>query len=642
MIARFSLAVLLLIPSALLSQNFSVPTGGASGGFLAPLSHAMDINNLWGITGTTQSPLDTKDGSISKLDIKAPGKARHEYDKGYQLLMRKDLVNAIAHLSAAISTYPSFVAAHNALGTAYLDQGQNDQARREFSEAVALDDHLPTSFFNLGCAELASQHFPAAVQSIQKASDIAPLDLTLLTALAYSQLMNHDYDAAVATANKVHERKHNEAAIVHVYAAAALSAQNKLPQAQNELIKLLREDPKSPAAGFAVQMISDLKEAQSQPAMARDAGLKVTITDVPGQPTGPSQLPARIRQLLADARENGQIAEAEADAEGNCDPCAPEPLSASRGGTSGTAPDSGVSRFSKKNSGFIFRSSSDEVAVLFAATDHGKSVIDLTRSDVSVNDDHKAPFAITGFRNQSQLPLRIGLVIDTSESIAGRFKFEQEAAENFIQKVLTGETDRAFVVGFSNSVLLEQDFTGDKGLISHAVGQLVPAGGTALWDAVAYAADKLSDRQENVPVAKALVVISDGDDNSSSMTLAQAIKQAQRGEVTVYTVSTREALDNLTFNPDSSVGEHALATLSDLTGGAAFAPGSIHRLKASLNDLQQVIRSRYLISYKPALFKRDGQYRTIDIKAEKNGHKLRVYARKGYYASTAKAADNHN
>jgi VWFA-related protein len=81
------------------------------------------------------------------------------------------------------------------------------------------------------------------------------------------------------------------------------------------------------------------------------------------------------------------------------------------------------------------------------------------------------------------------------------------------------------------------------------------------------------------------------------------------------------------------VGEHALTTLAQLTGGAAFDPGSDSRLKGSLVDLQQVIRSRYLISYKPAFFKRDGKYRAIDIAVTKNGHKLHVYARKGYFAS---------
>ena len=171
---------------------------------------------------------------------------------------------------------------------------------------------------NLGCAELALSHYPAAQEAIQKASTIAPLDLQLLTALAYGQFMNHDYAGAIATAQKVHERKHDGAAMVHYYAAAAFGAQAKFPQAQQELLTLLREDPKSPAALAAVQIIEDLKKSQNQPATPPppDAGLKVSITDVPAAaPTGPVQLPERIRKLLQDAKESSQIAEAEADAE---------------------------------------------------------------------------------------------------------------------------------------------------------------------------------------------------------------------------------------------------------------------------------------------------------------------------------------
>jgi VWFA-related protein len=208
-----------------------------------------------------------------------------------------------------------------------------------------------------------------------------------------------------------------------------------------------------------------------------------------------------------------------------------------------------------------------------------------------------------------------------------------------VQNVVTGPNDLAFVVGFANSILLVQDFTGDQKLIPHAVGQLVPSGGTALWDAVAFAAEKLASRPETQPVARVLVVISDGEDNSSNVTLKQAIARAQHGEVAVYTVSTHEATDAL--REDSMVGDRALATLAELTGGASFSPGSVRHLNGSLAALQQVIRSRYLISYKPALFKRDGQYRAIDIKVEKDGHKLRVYARKGYFASTNTPTANH-
>ena len=644
MISRVSLPafLLLLLSSALSAQVLTVPTGVNS--VVATSFGGMGIDaNLWLLAGQYHSPLESPNASLSKLDLKAPGKARQEYDKGYQLLQRKDLQAAVEHLTTATSLYPSFVAAHNALGSAYLGLKQNDQARAEFAQAISLDDHLPSSYLNLGCAELALGHFPAAQDAIQKASTIAPLDLQLLTALAYGQLMNHDYAGVVATARQIHERKHDGAAMVHFFAAAAWDAQDKRPQAQQELLTLLREDPKSPAALQAVQIIEDLKRDQQRPpAIVSDAGLKISITDVPAEaPTGTMQLPERIRKLLQDAKENTQIAEAEAEAEcpgcAATDPAAPSRSDVTQDVAPGPVRHPSVPRGSYP--GFTLHASTDEVAIFFSATDHGKPVTNLARGDVNVRDKGDRPAAVTGFRSQSELPLRLGLVIDASGSIKGRFKFEQEAAANFMQKVVTGPDDLAFVIGFANSVLLVQDFTGDQKLISHAVGQLVPSGGTALWDAVAFAADKLARRPEAQPVARVLVVISDGQDNSSSVTLKQAIGRAQRGEVAIYTVSTREILDQ--SNEDSAVGEHALSTLADLTGGAAFTPGSVRSLNGSLIELQQVIRSRYLISYKPALFKRDGQYRAIDIKAEKDGHKLRVYARKGYFASanTPKAAN---
>lgn len=644
MINRVSLrAFLLLFLSCTASaQVFSFPN--APGGELTTARSlsldqltALD-HNLWLINGHSRSPLESPTGSVSKLDLKAPWKARREYDKGYQLLKRKDLPGAVEHLTIATLIYPSFVAAHNALGSAYLGLGQNDQARGEFAQAVSLDDHLPNSYLNLGCAELALKHFPAAQESIQKASAIAPLDLQLLTALAYGEFMNHDYGATIATAHQVHDRKHEGAAMVHFYAAAAWQAQDNLPQAQHELETLLREDPKSSATEPARQMMEQFKEEQKRPP-APAPRLKVSFTEVPGDaPSGPAQVPEHVRKLMQASKENAQVAEAEAESE--CPTCgtteSPAPAEAEADVAPGAGPHPKAP--GTKYAGLTFRASADEVAVFFAATDHGKSVTNLTGGDIGIRDDRRPPAAVTGFRNESQLPLQLGLVIDTSASIASRFKFEQDAAANFLQKVMTAQNDLAFVIGFSNSVLLVQDFTGDQKLISRAVGQLVPSGGTALWDAVAFAADKLASRPKAQPVARILVAISDGADNTSSATLKQAINRAQHGEVIVYTVSTREDTDTVV---NSLVGEHALKTLADLTGGAAFAPGSVRRLNGSLADLQQVIRSRYLVSYKPALFKRDGQYRAIDITAAKDGHKLRVYARKGYFAAVISPSTDH-
>lgn len=622
-------AQIMSIPSSGFGNIGSNSAGTSSGAVgLGLISSEQMTNNLFAITNAQHGGLESPSASVSKLDLKAPYKARREYDKGYQLLMRKDFQNAVPHLANATSVYPSFVAAHNALGSAYLSLGQNDQAREEFAQAVLLDGHLPNSHLNLGCAELALKHYSAAQESMQRASAIAPLDLQLLTALAYGQFMNHDYPAVVATAQQVHERKHKGSAIVHYLAAGALDAQGKLPEEQRELGALIQEEPKSAAAEQARQILQQIQREQTQQAEAKlHPAQPVTFTTVaPPAPT-PEESARQVQKILQDLKEKQQIAEAEAEPESTGPADSPSPSEAKLA----SAPIPPANQPATKHSTIhTLRANVDEVAVFFTATDHGKSVTDLTGADIGLQDDRKPPAAILGFRNEAQLPLRLGLVIDTSDSIATRFAFEQHAAINFLQKAVTNKEDLAFVVGVANSVLMVQDFTSDQTMISHAISQLAPSGGTALWDAVAFAADKLASRPEGQPVAKILVVISDGEDNSSSLALKEAIKRAQHGEVAVYTVSTR---DNEHEEASALLGDHALRTLAELTGGAPFTPGSIHRLNGSLADLQQVLRGRYLISYKPALFQRDGSYRTIDITAQKDGHKLRVYVRRGYYAS---------
>jgi Ca-activated chloride channel homolog len=167
---------------------------------------------------------------------------------------------------------------------------------------------------------------------------------------------------------------------------------------------------------------------------------------------------------------------------------------------------------------------------------------------------------------------------------------------------------------------------------------LSPGGGTALWDAVKFASDKLGSIAEEKPSAKIVVIISDGEDNSSTATLKEAIESAEHGGVTLYTVSTRAFAGGEDLN--ASAADRAMRALAEQTGGAALFPGSLSDLNRRLADLQQVIRSRYLISYKPAAFRSDGSYRTIAVVARKSGHKLRVYARRGYYAPTG-ASEAH-
>src|SRR5262249_5762843 len=156
-----------------------------------------------------------------------------------------------------------------------------------------------------------------------------------------------------------------------------------------------------------------------------------------------------------------------------------------------------------------------------------KPIRDLLQSEVTIRDAGKAPLSISAFRTESELPLRLGLLIDTSDSVASRFSFEQSAATDFTEKVLSKPGDSAFVVAASNAVLLPQDSTSDLQKIREGVKRLTSAGGTALWDAVDFAVKKLGQENDDRPVAKVLVVISDGRDNSSRISLKQAIEAAE-------------------------------------------------------------------------------------------------------------------
>src|SRR6266852_2506417 len=182
----------------------------------------------------------------------------------------------------------------------------------------------------------------------------------------------------------------------------------------------------------------------------------------------------------------------------------------------------------------------DEVNVLFIATDrHGKFVRNLNQRDFTILDDHKPPQAIVNFRRETDLPLEVGLLVDTSGSVHSRFDFEQEAAVSFLQHTLRARFDKAFILGFNSHTQLAQDFTDSMPLLSASVRKLHSGGGTALYDAI-YRASKekfLKDHPDHA-VRKAIVIVSDGEDNQSEVSRAQAIEMAQRAEVIVYAIST--------------------------------------------------------------------------------------------------------
>jgi Ca-activated chloride channel homolog len=267
----------------------------------------------------------------------------------------------------------------------------------------------------------------------------------------------------------------------------------------------------------------------------------------------------------------------------------------------------------------------NEVNVLFIATDrHGKFVRDLKEADFAILDDHKPPQAIVKFTQQTDLPLRLGLLIDTSGSVRGRFQFEQDAAIGFLQHTIQPHYDRAFVMGFNGRTNLAQDFTYDVNRLADAIQHLQDGGGTALYDAIYTACkERLAEDDYYRPVRRALIIVSDGEDNQSEHTRAQAIEMAQRAQVIIYTISTDDS--GLILR-----GDKILEQLAEATGGRAFYPFKMKDIKSSFSAIEDELRSQYAISYHPADFDTDGRYRSIEITALKKD--LQVRARKGYFA----------
>jgi Ca-activated chloride channel family protein len=267
----------------------------------------------------------------------------------------------------------------------------------------------------------------------------------------------------------------------------------------------------------------------------------------------------------------------------------------------------------------------NEVNVLFIATDkHGKFVRDLNQNDFNILDDHKPPQAILNFRRETDLPLHLGLLIDVSGSVDSRFDFEQTAATSFLQHTLRAGFDQAFLVGFNTHSQLAQDYTDNAALLAASVHKLRDGGGTALYDAVYKACKEkfLKDRSEH-PLRKAIVIVSDGEDNQSEISKAQAIEMAQRSEVIIYAISTDDS--GLVMR-----GDKVLEQLAEATGGRAFFPFKMKDITHSFAAIEDELRSQYVVSYKPADFDADGRYRSIEISTLKKD--LQVRARKGYFA----------
>jgi VWFA-related protein len=268
---------------------------------------------------------------------------------------------------------------------------------------------------------------------------------------------------------------------------------------------------------------------------------------------------------------------------------------------------------------------SDEVNVVFTVVDKdGRFVRDLKQEQFRILDNHQPPQRILDFRAQTDLPLFVGLLVDSSNSIRDRFQFEKDAISEFLYDIIRPKSDAAFVLAFDEQWDLVQDFTGDLDKLRNGVKAIRAGGGTALWDAVYWACrEKLLKEPAKNAVRRAMILVSDGDDNASRVYREEAIDMAQRAEVIIYTIST-------SLMGMHTKGDDNLKVLAEATGGRAFFPVKLDDVSAAFRDIQDELRSQYSVSYRAENLVANGQFRPIQIVADTK--KFKVRAKKGYYA----------
>jgi VWFA-related protein len=266
----------------------------------------------------------------------------------------------------------------------------------------------------------------------------------------------------------------------------------------------------------------------------------------------------------------------------------------------------------------------NEVNLIFTVTDKkGKFVTGLRRESFGLLDDGRPPIAVLRFQQQTNLPLRVGIMLDTSSSIRQRFQFEQDSAIEFLLQILHRD-DRAFVEGFDIQTDLAQDFTNNVDYLNQGIRKLRPGGGTALFDALYKTCkDQMLPLQETGAVRRALILVSDGDDNYSRVEESDAIKMCQRADTIVYSISTN-------ISPSKDKGDDVLKAISEATGGQAFYPVKLEDVAIGFRNIEEELRSQYHLVYRPANLKMDGSFRTIYLQA--TDPRYHVRAQKGYFS----------
>ena len=248
----------------------------------------------------------------------------------------------------------------------------------------------------------------------------------------------------------------------------------------------------------------------------------------------------------------------------------------------------------------------------------------LTQGDFSIFEDGRRQ-EITNFTRETDLPLTLAILVDTSSSVAPKLKFEQDAAISFFHNVLR-ENDRAMLVEFNSSINLLQDFTNDPNKLANQVQKLRAGGNSSLFDAIDVVCDQKMIRETG---RKAMIVLSDGDDSGSAVNYRRAIEMALRAECAIFSVSVSKG-GFFGTGDDTKRGDNTLKNLAKETGGKVFFPFKVEELEDAFREINQELRSQYSIGYFSTNPGRDGSYRKLEVKVGERNMDLNY--RKGYYA----------
>jgi Ca-activated chloride channel homolog len=266
-----------------------------------------------------------------------------------------------------------------------------------------------------------------------------------------------------------------------------------------------------------------------------------------------------------------------------------------------------------------------EVNLLLTVTKKRLFGHELTADDFAITDNGKAPREITNFQSQDDLPLRIALVIDSSDSVREKFQYERKACLTFLKRNLRAG-DLAFVVVFNEALQVMGPATAQIQDLAHQIRKTSASGHTALYDAVALASQHLSRIHDSVPTRKIIVLLSDGEENNSKINLNDAINEALFSEAVIYSVSANSADDS---TPERVRGDSVLQHLAESTGGDFMRAANSDQTDGALRKIEGQLRKQYMVSYKPADQDPDGLFHSVSVSSEKG---FKIHHRRGYFA----------